>query len=163
MTSEFEGIVRLSEAMRNVPEIVDKAADEIGAYLVETVRNRVRLGYGVKAHGEKKEKFKELAESTIKHRKRLSALGLLFPGSKPKRSHLTATGQMMDSLTYAKEPGRVVLFFGNDEANDKAYYNNQAGRVPRPFFFLTDLEIKAVNRTLQKALDEYIEGIAANL
>lgn len=163
MSSEFDGLVRLSEAMRNVPEIVDKAADEIGTYLVDTIQRRVRLGYGVREHAAKKEKFAALAPSTIKHRQWLSANGLLFQGSNPGRSHLTATGQMMDSLTYAKEPGRVVLFFGNDEANDKAYYNNQAGRVPRPFFFLTDLEVKAVNRTLQKALDEYIEGIAANL
>lgn len=163
MTSEFDGIVRLSEAMRNVPEIVDKAADEIGTYLVETVRNRVRLGYGVKAHGEKKDKFKELAESTIEHRKLLSLRGELFPGSKPKRSHLTATGEMMGDLAYQKEPGRVVLFFDGNDANYKAWYNNEAGRVTRPFFFLTDLEMKAVNRTLQKSLDEYIEGLAGTL
>lgn len=161
--STFRELEAFSEAMRRVPEIVDRAADDVGSYLVETVRNRVRLGFGVQRDGAKKEKFKELADSTIEHRKRLSAMGLLFPGSKPGRSHLTATGEMMGDLAYLKEPGRVVLFFDGNDSRWKAYYNNQAGRVPRPFFFLTDLEIKATERTLQRVLDEYVEGLAQTL
>jgi hypothetical protein len=70
---------------------------------------------------------------------------------------------MMDSLAYKKETGRIFLYFNNPEAESKAFYNNEGGRVPRPFFFLTDLEIKATERTLQKALDEYVEGIASSL
>jgi len=154
---------RFAEAMRHMPEIMDRAADDVGEYLVLTIRNRVRLGYGVSGHGQKKEKFKGLAPLTILFREELDDRGELFPGSKPNRSHLTATGQMMDSLAYRKEPGRIVLFFNNPEAESKAFYNNEGGRVPRPFFYMTDLEIKATERTLQKALDEYVEGIASTL
>ena len=161
--STMQELNEFAEAMRHVPQIIDRAADEVGSYLVETLRNRVRLGFGVARDGDKKQKFKPLAPSTIKHREWLSLAGKLFQNSRPNRSHLTATGQMMDSLTYAKKPGRVVLFFNNQEAENKAFYNNEGGRVPRPFFYLTDLEIKATERTLQKALDEYIEGIAQTL
>ena len=161
--STMRELNEFAEAMRHVPQIIDRAADDVGSYLVTTLRNRVRLGYGVARDGAKKEKFKPLAPSTIEHRTQLSLAGKLYPNSRPNRSHLTATGQMMDSLTYAKEPGRVVLFFNNQWAESKAAWNNKDGRVPRPFFYLTDLEIKATERTLQKALDEYIEGIAQTL
>lgn len=161
--ADMEDFSRFFEDLSKTEMIIDKASDEVGEYLVRTIKARVRLGFGVANDGDRKDKFKELAESTIKHRQWLSRVGLLYPGSKPGRSHLTATGQMMDSLIYKKEPGYVILSFSNQEAENKAYYNDRGGRVTRPFFRMTDLEIKATERTLQKALDEYIDGIAQTL
>lgn len=161
--STIRELNEFAEAMRHMPQIIDRAADDVGSYLVETIRNRVRLGYGVERDGAKKQKFKGLAPLTILYRQIMEDNGDLYPGSRPSRSHLTATGQMMDSLSYKRETGRIFLYFTNPEAESKAFYNNEGGRVIRPFFYLTDLEIKATERTLQKALDEYVEGIADTL
>jgi hypothetical protein len=160
--SNIDDLSDFTKALSNIRDIVDKAADEVGDYLVETIRTRVRLGYGVSGDGQQKEKFRPLSASTIKSRQILAMKGDLFPSSNPKRSHLTATGDMMQQLTFSKQPGRITLFFGTPSSEDKAQYN-QNGRYSRPFFYLTDKEIKAVDRILQKALDEYVDNIASNL
>lgn len=139
--------------------------DELGQKMVKTIRTRVRLGYGLSEDGKVKEKFAPLMPSTIIKRKKMMAAGLLFNGAKPARSHLTMTGDMMDQLIYSKDKSALTILFNTQFADDKARWAHEGSRnrMPRPFMFLTDLELKEANRIIQKGLDAYIDDVARSL
>lgn len=156
--SSIQDFSAFGEHLLNFSPAIDDAADEVGRQMSEMIRIRVRLGYGTSKNNVKREKLRELKPKTIERRSKF----VLFPGSSPARSHLTMTGQMMNSLTYRKEPGKVVLFFNDAYADKKALWNNE-GKYKRPFFYLTSPEYQQATKIFQKALDDYVDQIASNL
>jgi len=133
-----------------------KLLDRIGADLVLRIRARVRLGYGCSATGGSKSKFKPLAASTIENRQRMRAMGTLAHFSRATKSHLTATGAMMDSLTHRtdSDKGGVTILFSKEKEKCKAQYNTAMGR---PFMFMTKVEITAMKRLIEDELAEAAE------
>lgn len=162
--TDFKELENFAKRLRII-QAIDSVLDELGGTVVETIRTRVRLGYGNDAHGGTKTKFVPLKPSTILKREKLALQGQLFNGSKPNRSHLTMTGDMMSQLKYRVEPQQVVILFGTSYSNDKATWAHEGSRyrAPRPFMFLTGLEIKNATRIIQKGFDAYIDGIAKGL
>ena len=146
----------LSRQFANLDILTDPILDEIGKGSTRRVVVRTRLGYGVESMGEARKKLKPLKPATILHRLRVSEAGNLFAGSTPKRSHLTMTGDMLSAITYRKKRDGVTLLFSKQWEADKAAYNTGMGR---PFFLLSDIEIKAVNQILEKAMDAYIDSL----
>jgi hypothetical protein len=150
---------QLAERIIRMKVAVEEARDPVGAELVEMIRTRVRLGYGCDANGQQKKKFVELKPSTIAAREKMQ----LFPGSQPKRSHLTMTGDMMDNLTYEKtNEGQVTLLFSSKFAKLKAAWAHEGAskRAKRPFMFLTNSEYKRVLQILKKYLRDYVDSLA---
>lgn len=162
--SEPKDLLSFAQRIR-IMNAIDSILDELGGTMVETIRTRVRLGYGISDNGQTKTKFAPLKPSTILKRERLARQGQLFNGSTPKRSHLTMTGDMMEQLMYKKEPSQLVILFKTTFADQKAEWAQSGNRyrAPRPFMFLTGLEIKNATRIIQKGFDAYIDGIAKGL
>ena len=136
-----------------------KLLDKIGADLVTRIRARVRLGYGSDRTGGAKQKFKPLAGSTIANRAYMRRMGTLAHYSRPNRSHLTATGKMMDSLTHRQDSdkGGLTILFSSTKERDKATWNTNLGR---PFMFLTKIEITAMRRMIEDELADAVgEGL----
>jgi hypothetical protein len=161
------GLETFSQRIR-IMDAIESVVDILGKEMVKTIRDRVRLGYGVSGDKQSKTKFLPLLPSTIASRKRMEAKGLLLDGSNAKRSHLTMTGQMMDNLVYQKEPTKLVILFDDTFAEDKANYHHDGvrssqGLRKRPFMFLTNMEFKAATRIIQKGLDDYFDAIARSL
>lgn len=126
---------------------------KLGEELSERIRVRVRLGYGCSANGGPRTKFKPLAASTIRFREYLKRKGELVNFSAPKRSHLSATGKMMDDLGYKVDRENVTILFKTRKEIDKAEYNSRT----RPFLFLTSSELKAAKNLLEEELDSYVK------
>jgi hypothetical protein len=154
------GLVGLSRALINLRVLTPQIADEIGETLVTMIRTRTRLGYGVRGNGKSKEKFKPLKPSTIDHRQRLKAKGLLSPLATPAKATMTRFGSMMDDLMYETGPQRVTIMFSKTEESAKAYYNTL---LDRPFMFLTDKETKAAKALVQEAIDAYVDALARSM
>lgn len=164
MRHEFNA-EELSIILMKITEALEPCGEELGKELVKQIRVRVRLGYSVEGTNQQKKKFANLRPFTILARQRLALSGGLFPGSRPNRSHLTMTGDMMNKLTYKATGPTVLLFFSDNFSRLKASYAHQGyrNRVPRPFLFLSDTEMRMTNRIVQKYLDRYVDSIANTL
>lgn len=123
----------------------------LGDFIARMIRVRTRLGYGV--NGNSKKKLKALKESTIEQRERED----LYEETTPRRSNLTRSGQMLNSITkkITKINFLTVLVPKTDRSDsdktnaDIAYYNELKGRK---FFALTDSEINQIKREAVKLI-----------
>lgn len=114
---------------------------------------RTRLGYGVRANDEKRSKLEALSKPYVEYRKRnRSDLHRL---TRPGRSNLTFTGQMLDSMQVTKlKFGQVHVGTRGRRTDGKtneqiAYYVTKQGR---PFNNLSDLELKKIRRFFENTL-----------
>jgi hypothetical protein len=115
---------------------------KIGGFLIQKIAVRTRLGNGVMDHLAEKSKLKPLSPKYIEFRK---SYGQLYNMTTPKRSNLTLTGSMIDSLRI-KAIGKNSIRIGptgtdrNGVSNSsKAYWQEKAGRV---FLRLSRQEVK---------------------
>ena len=119
---------------------------------------RSRRGFGVKTFGAPIFRFPRLSRDYIEYRKQSRSEGILSPRTTPRRSNITFTGQMLDSIL-SKTPtvGQILLFFRDDEAEYKAL---QLHDNRRPFFFLSRSELNYVRTEVDA---ELVKQIATNL
>ena len=114
----------------------------VGNFVVNKIRVRTRLGYGVAKHGGEKTKLKPLSPRYVKSRMKMKGLSQL---TTPKKSNLTRTGSMLDSLKVKgfRENAILIQTSGRDRYGvsneDKATWNEEKGR---PFIYMSDSEIK---------------------
>jgi hypothetical protein len=114
----------------------------IGGFLIEKIAIRTRLGYGVNDHLDEKSKLKSLSPKYQQFRK---GYRYLHGMTTAKKSNLTLTGSMIDSLMI-KSIGKNSIRIGptgkdrNGVSNSsKAYWQEKAGRV---FLRLSRQEVK---------------------
>lgn len=126
------------------------ALQQIAADLLEQIYRRIKDGYGV-SNG-KQSKLAPLSDTYIKWRGKNS--NKLDSTTSPRKSNLTKSGQMLDSMVTEVSNGEIIITFGNGEAKGKARYNNET----RPFFDLTNTEldhlINILKQTLIDAMNE---------
>jgi len=132
--------------------------------MVDTIKVRTRVGKGV--DNGKLKKLKPLSTSYIKLRElyesNLSSL------TKPNKSGLTATGQMLDSIRF-KISGlirkKIIIFFDNKRSGELSgaksrLTNSQVAKHVqdngRPFFEFADTEVKRFTRRLRKKITDTI-------
>ena len=117
---------------------------------VEMVKTRTRLGYGVA--GEKfagsQQKLESLKSSTVENRKRKT----LHPDTSPKKSNLTDTGQLLDSISYEVSGNRITVFLKGQRNQTVAEYVSDA----RPFFALSKPEVTRLADLIQKAITTHL-------
>lgn len=146
--SQFNAAIKAVKSER----VSQKIADE----MAETMQIRVQLGGSVKKTGASKSKFKNLKPKTVEKRKNFKGLS---SRTSPKKSNVTMTGQLVDSIKGVATNGQVVITVGKNRkgeslTNDELIeYLEEGGR---PFFYLSDKEIKKVTRLFQEAILDQI-------
>jgi hypothetical protein len=159
---DLSKLIGLSDELKNLEILTPDIAKEIGETLTDMIRTRVRLGFGVLKSGASKKKFRRLEDSTIADRLRLKESGELSPMATYNKATMTRFGSMMDSLFYELGKNEVTLLFSGDDEIIKAGAQ-QVGRLNRPFFYLSDVELKAARALVQQAIDDYVDSIADSL
>jgi hypothetical protein len=133
----------LKEYADKVKRIPPENFDFLLTEIPERIRNRTRQGKGLLG------KLKELSPKYIETRRRDKKL---YGETSPKRSNLTRTGEMLNSIV-GKRIGYLFTFtFSNPDADKKAYWADQTGR---PFFDLVPSERKAIARDIAAIMRDY--------
>ena len=146
----------IKELMKTLEKAKEELLDtiqDVGDEAANLIRKRTRLGYGVAEKGASKHKLTALNEKYARRRKHLINTSL----TTPKRSNLTQTGEMLDSLTAVKKSDDTVeITFSSEEAMDKATWNTDKGR---PFNNLSRSEIRQLKQSIQTKLDKILKKI----
>ena len=146
---------KVEEALGDNPEM-DFILDELPAI----IRIRTRLGKGVDEGGSIT-KLDKLSDAYVKVR----AKSKLHKDTKTKKSNLTFTGQMLDSIKGERRGMLFIFGFKGNRAdgkitNDKlAQYNREKGR---PFFKLSKSEESGLRRKITKIIKESVKKLFDN-
>jgi len=131
-----------------------KQFEQVGKDIANGIRVRTRLG-----KGDDNKKLKELKASTKKKRKRYKKN--LSEFTKPNKSNLTATGQMLDSIKSKTDGSKIIIDFRKKRTTELdgtpseltntevAIFSEQLGRL---FFGLTPLQRKEFARRVKAEL-----------
>lgn len=156
-------IPRTKELARAITEVMPSILDpdnmrkyaQMGA---DMVRLRTRLGSGVARDGADKAPLKPLAESTKARREAMQASGRLSSLTSPGKSNLTATGQMLESITVTEVrygAASVGPSGSRDDGKSNAEVAEHVTDAGRPFNNLSRVETKrlldAVRRDIRNA------------
>jgi hypothetical protein len=119
---EFKGLEKLSKDLVDTFNLIiqqQKLIKEIAETIINDIRYQTRRGKSA-IDGQR---FKPLSKSWIKTRKDIIDRGNAHPSASPKRSNLTLSGQLMDSMKYEKTgPGKVKFYFDGDHQPYKSVY-----------------------------------------
>lgn len=153
-----------SEILRKMAAEVDRVLtgndfDFLLDEIPEKIKTRTRLGKGV-TDGKEIVGLAPLTENYIK--KREDSRGELSNVTKPKRSNLTFTGQLLEAIDGVKlSTGKMIKFVftfkenRRDEASNKAIVRAQA-TMGRRFFDLAKSEKAFFERKIAKVIREKI-------
>jgi hypothetical protein len=151
----------INAAIANIQGIFGKSIDSksmerIAKEAVIEIKRRTRLGYGVAEDRQPKEKLLSLSYEYIEQRFEMKEDGILSDATKPQRSNLTMTGQMLDSLrviNHRRNFAEISPYgsrWDSDLTNQEvSAYVEAAGR---PYLNLSDLEIKKLARFYQNKI-----------
>ncbi len=146
----FDLNLQLSKWVKKAIKVVDrdivsrKILNELGDQVVDRIRKRTRLGFGVAKNGDKRQKLKDMRQHSLEYAK-LRKKGELSSDTSALKHNLTLTGHMLDKLKVLDVSSRkkeIEIGFTNRFAMLKARVNTDLGWR---FMHLSDNEIKAVN------------------
>jgi hypothetical protein len=103
--------LQLAAIIKKIEKAVDdnlnvEALGQLGVEAVNIVRKRTRLGYGVKKEFGQREKLADLSPRYVESRKMFAGLAAY---TSPKKSNLTRTGQMLESLGVTVRGSTVII------------------------------------------------------
>lgn len=137
---------------KNMQLMADEMADR--------VRRRTRLGKGVDKSGGNPKNLRPLTSAVYK-KKRENSKELNRQKTKPKKSNLTFTGQLLDSIIgESKKAQEFILKIKNGRKNDKVTnseivdYQEGQGRA---FFHFSKPEISGIYRKLKEILKKELK------
>jgi len=128
----------------------------VGKFAVELVKKRTRLGYGVSVNFGAKQRLLRLSPKYIESRKRFNLHG----ETTPKRSNLTRTGQMLDSVQIiSMREGSIVIGPRGPRTDGKknekiAEYQAKQGRI---FNRVSALEFKQILRFYRREFGDLLK------
>ncbi len=146
MAKNNESIDKFVKRLNSTIERVNGPAEmrAIGDFMIEKIRVRTQLGNAVMENLTEKSKLKPLSKKYIEQRKVFSSLSSM---TTPKRSNLTRTGSMLDSLKI-KSMSKTAIRVGPTGADmfgvsnsSKAYWQEKMGRI---FLRLSFAEVKQI-------------------
>ena len=141
----------------------DKEMKKLGEMAAKMIKVRTRLGFGIVGSGRniRRKKLKGLAQSTIDRRAKAKLNG----ETTPKRSNLTFTGQLINSLKVTSVSNGKVTINATGSRSDAKIDNEELAeihetggpRLPRRRFLdLTVPEEKKLNRFYRKNLGDLL-------
>lgn len=86
--------------------ITDSVSKSLGDKVVDIIKRRSRRGYGI-TDNEGSAAFEKLADSTVEQRKRYKRN--LSSETRPSKSNITGTGQMLDSMRSNPQRGKIQV------------------------------------------------------
>jgi hypothetical protein len=124
--------------------------------LAESLRiqivKRTKLGYGVSKSGAPQVKLKTLSEKYKKTRKKNK--GKLDSSTKPSKSNLTFTGDMLKSIIYKISRGKIIFKAKNGINANKIKWNEDKGRR---FLDLSKAELNSLRRLLKEKFRQILK------
>lgn len=129
-------------------EVVDPSKfDFLLQEIPRIIKVRTRLGKGLLG------KLKELTPKYVEIRKKDKSL---YNETTPKRSNLTRTGEMLNSIIGSRSGSLFTFRFSNTDSDKKAYWADQTGR---PFFDLTPSERNGLQRKISAIIRDTIRQL----
>ena len=160
---QFKAIVaKLNKVLAD--SVKPQAIKATAQFARDIVVKRTRLGYGVTTKGGSKELFKKLSPNYVKQRKMFAGLHAL---TRPNKSNLTRTGQMLDSITATTEKGAIIIKpTGTRRDGQKNYdiakYNEDGdpkrNRPRRIFKNISQPEFNQVKRFYRKMFGDLVKS-----
>lgn len=156
------GVKSMEQIVANLKAAVNESRrpdifKHLGEFSIKLITRRTRLGYGVDEFLAPKRRLKPLSEKYVKQRSksRLSSF------TSPKRSNLTRSAQMIDSLKIIRQTKSSVVIgpTGNRKEDSTitnqeiAQYNAENGRS---FMQLSDLEYAQVFREYRRKFGDLL-------
>jgi len=171
-------IDKLIKKLEELPEVIDeytKTEDfkAMAQSIVDGIVKRTRLGYAVKKFNGARGKFVGLAKSTIENRKRYQS-NLKKDSTSVKRSNLTATGEMLDSMKWESKDNKIIIYLEGDHKKtlsgkppNKSIKNSELAkfmeegdssrnRPARPFFNLSNTEVDLIRKQIARDIRKLI-------
>jgi hypothetical protein len=156
---------KLRKLAQETKRFVEKNASKFDFLLTDIpnqIKTRTRLGRGVQKTDGKLEPLKKLSDKYVKVRQKNKPD---LKETTPKRSALTATGQMLDSIKGIRRGSTFSFFFEGKRSKElgnripKLTNDEVAGYVKkdRPFFYLSKPEM---NNLIAKVKDEITKSIS---
>lgn len=145
----------------DIPDLVEKALKDMtskkqlritGEETKKLIQKRTRLGGGVSGPLGQRTKLKPLSDGYKKQRKRMP----LSSTTKPSKSNLTQTGEMLRDIGVKIRNGGISLRFVSSGAKKKARWVQDAGRT---FFFVSGPEFKQLQLNIRKRVQNILNKI----
>ena len=158
----LKNIIKRLEA--SVKESISRTAlVDVGVFATELIVKRTRLGYGVEQSLGQKKKFAVLSPSYIKSRSMFDGLSDMTTA---KRSNLTRTSQMLDSIRSVVKGNTIEIAPSGTRDDGKRNKDvarwNEEGRSKRPkrpkriFMNISSLEFKQTVRFYRKTFGDLL-------
>ena len=147
---------------RNFTRDIDRAIDEsfdtnylnqIGSQITDQIRIRTRAGFGVKSNGARQQRLRRLSPNYVETRRFARSIGLLSDATSPRRSNLTFSGNMLDSIIHTVSNRNINFAFSNKRAEEVAEEVQTRGR---PFFNLSGPEINKLTRQFNNRIRTFL-------
>lgn len=152
----------LTKRMKQISDELVKPSNirklsELGELAVSLIVKRTRLGYGVSKNGGKRFRLAALSDGYVKQRKK----GGLAKYTRPKKSNLTRTGQMLESVKILKLSRGVITVGPQGTRSDRKRNDDiaiwNAKRKGRSFIFLSDNEFNQLRRAYRKMFGDLLK------
>ena len=151
----------LSKFIKKIEKAVGEALKpvalkRVGVFTTELVVKRTRLGYGVSENYRPKVKLKALSKKYIEARKSRLKLDTT---TRPTKSNLTLTGQMLRSMSFEISNGLIVIKPTGTRSDSRytneqiAEFNADKGRV---FNRISKAEFNQVKRFYRKTFGDLL-------
>lgn len=137
----------LKDYAKSVEMIDPSKFDFLLQEIPRIIKVRTRLGKGLLG------KLKELTPKYVEIRKKDESL---YNETTPKRSNLTRTGEMLNSIIGSRSGSLFTFRFSNTDSDKKAYWADQTGR---PFFDLTPSERNGLQRKISAIIRDTIRQL----
>jgi hypothetical protein len=137
----------LKDYAKSVEMVDPKKFDFLLQEIPRIIKVRTRLGKGLLG------RLKELSPKYIDARKKDKSL---YNETTPKKSNLTRTGEMLNSIIGTRSGTLFTFFFSNTDSDKKAYWADETGR---PFFDLTPSERNGLQRKISAIIKDTIRQI----
>ncbi len=158
---------RLRDAIKNALPDITKASQmrKYGELAAGMIKLRTRLGSGVAYDGADKQKLKSLKPSTVDRRSKLKEAGRLSGETSPRKSNLTQSGQLLDSVQVTNA-GVATVSVGPKGGRDDGLTNQKVAEYVtdggRPFNSLSKIETKRLHDEVKRNLREAIKRVLTN-
>jgi uncharacterized spore protein YtfJ len=127
--------------------------ETVGQEMRDRIKTRTRLGKGVEAKGATASPLKKLSPGYQERRTRLKEAGELSTKTTPKKSNLTKTGRMIDSVKYQVTSDNKVEIFVSSDQERKVKANADLGRK---FLNFSDLDQKRISDLIKQRIREVL-------